>query len=149
MIRGEIYFLFCIRKVSNMSNTYVKNYTNAFDIRGKEISVTAPARFDSDTDELIDDMELDNQAVKLAKKKFRQKYDYVDPKDIKELRKNWNLSQRNFAKVIGWSPSTIALYEAGEIPTVGNNRLLKVLIKNSSIMKQFIEESNKADKLDL
>ncbi|MCD9225214.1 xre family toxin-antitoxin system [Lactobacillus helveticus] len=46
--------------------------------------------------------------------------------------------------MIGWSPSTVALYEVGEIPTKSNNRLLKVMIKDSNVMKEFIAES-KAD----
>ncbi|MBN6049326.1 helix-turn-helix domain-containing protein [Lactobacillus helveticus] len=54
------------------------------------------------------------------------------------------MTQKQFAKVIGWSPSTVALYEVGEIPTKSNNRLLKVMIKGSNVMKEFIAES-KAD----
>lgn len=75
--------------------------------------------------------------------------DIVAPTDIKNLRKKWKLSQRAFAKIIGWSPSTIALYEAGEIPTTGNNRLLKILIKDSKVMEEFIQESKNDDKLEL
>ncbi|MEN2379880.1 helix-turn-helix domain-containing protein [Lactobacillus helveticus] len=48
------------------------------------------------------------------------------------------MTQKQFAKVIGWSPSTVALYEVGEIPTKSNNRLLKVMIKDSNVMKEFI-----------
>lgn len=132
-----------------MTNTYIKDYTNTFIIRGKEITVTAPARFDSETNELIDDMKLDDQAVELAQAKFREKYHYVGPAELKELRKKWHLSQRNFAKVIGWSPSTIALYEAGEIPTAGNNRLLKILIKDPHVMEEFIAESKNDDNLEM
>ncbi|GFO99092.1 helix-turn-helix domain-containing protein [Lactobacillus helveticus] len=54
------------------------------------------------------------------------------------------MTQKQFAKVIGWSPSTVVLYEVGEIPTKSNNRLLKVMIKDSNVMKEFIAES-KAD----
>lgn len=132
-----------------MTATYIQDYTNTFDIRGIEISVTAPARFDSKTHKLVDDMELDDQALELAKDKYRQKFNIVTPADIKNLRKKWKLSQRAFAKVIGWSPSTIALYEAGEIPTTGNNRLLKILIKDSRVMEEFIQESKNDDKLEI
>ena len=48
-----------------------------------------------------------------------------------------------------WSPSTIALYEVGEIPTVGSNRLLNVLIKNPQVMKDFIEEKKNSENLEL
>ena len=128
-----------------MVKTYVKDYTNTFDIRGIEIEVTAPARFDSQTGKIVADMQLDNQAIKLAQDKFRKQFDFVSPNDIKNLRKKWNLSQKQLAEVIGWSPSTVALYEGGEIPTKSNNRLLKILIKDNQVMRDFIQES----KIDL
>lgn len=92
-------------------------------------------------------MELDNQAVKMAQEKYRKKYNYVSPKDIKALRQKWNLTQKQLANIIGWSPSTIALYEVGEIPTKSNNRLLKVLIKDPQAMKDFITESKEQEEL--
>ena len=109
-----------------MTKTYVKNYTNTFEIKGETIEVTAPARFDSKTNKIIDDMELDNRAIKMAQNKYLKKFNVIGPIDIKALRKKWNLTQQ-LANVIGWSSLTIALYEVGEIPTKSNNRLLKVL----------------------
>lgn len=123
-----------------MPNTYIKNYTNSFLIRGIDIEVTAPARFDKITDQLVPDMELDNQAIKIAQEKYRKRFDFVGPTDIKRLRNTWNLTQKQLAEIIGWSPSTIALYEVGEIPTKSNNRLLKILIKDPKVMEDFIQE---------
>lgn len=125
--------------------SYIADYTNSYDIRGHEITITAPARFDDQTHEVIQDLELDDQAAKKALAKFRKKFDVVSSDDIKKLRKKWNLSQRQFAQILGWSPSTIALYETGAIPTNGNNRLLKVLIKDDSVMKEFIADSKKEE----
>lgn len=123
--------------------SYIANYTNTYDIRGHEIEITVPARFDDQTHEVIPDLELDDRAAKLALEKFRQIYGVVSPEKMKNLRKKWNLSQRKFAKVLGWSPSTVALYETGAIPNVSNNRLLKILIKDDEVMKEFIEDSQK------
>lgn len=123
--------------------SYIANCTNTYDIRWHEIEITAPARFDDQTHEVIPDLELDDRAAKLALEKFRQIYGVVSPEKMKNLRKKWNLSQRKFAKVLGWSPSTVALYETGAIPNVSNNRLLKILIKDDKVMKEFIEDSQK------
>ena len=120
--------------------TSIKNYTNTFNIRGKEIEITAPARFDDATQKVVPDMKLDNAAVKMAQQKYREMFDFIKPEEIKALWQKWNLTQKQFAKVIGWSPSTVALYEVGEIPTKSNNRLLKVMIKDSNVMKEFIAE---------
>ena len=49
--------------------SYIANYTNSYDIRGHEIEVTAPARFDDQTHQVIPDLELDDQAAKLALQK--------------------------------------------------------------------------------
>lgn len=123
--------------------SYVKNFTNSYDIRGHQITITAPAKFDDNTHKVIPDLELDDQAAQLALAKFREQYHVVSPTDIKALRQKWHLSQRQLAHVLGWSPSTIALYEADALPTNGNNRLLKILIKNDQVMKEFIEDSQK------
>ena len=96
---------------------------------------------------MIDDMELDNRAIKMAQNKYRKKFNVIGPNDIKALRKKWNLTQKQLANVIGWSPLTITLYEVGEIPTKSNNRLLKVLIKHPQAMKDFIEESEDQEEL--
>lgn len=131
-----------------MTETYIKDHTNTFNIRGIDIKVIALARFDSKNDKLVDDMELDDQALEIAKNEYRQRFNYIGPDDLKNLRKKWKLSQRSFAKVVGWSPSTIALYEAGEIPTSANNRLLKIMIKDPKVMKEFIEESRNDEKIE-
>lgn len=131
-----------------MSKTYVKNYTNSFNIRGIEISVNAPARFDCETNQIVADTALDDQALALARAQYRKQYNVVTPQEIKALRQKWHLTQREFAKVVGWSPSTVALYETGELPTTGNNRLLKILIKDEQVMREFITDSQAADLLE-
>lgn len=82
-----------------MTKTYVKDYTNTFEIKGETIEVTAPARFDSKTNKIIDDMELDNRAIKMAQNKYRKKFNVIGPIDIKALRKKWNLTP-NVARLL-------------------------------------------------
>ena len=36
-----------------MNETYVKNHTNTFEIKGENIEITVPARFDSKTNKII------------------------------------------------------------------------------------------------
>lgn len=125
-----------------MSDTYLKDYTNTFDIKGHSYTVTAPARFDVVTGELVDDRVLDDQAVEIANDMYRHEFHIVSPVDIKAFRHRLMLSQRDFAKLIGVSPNTIALYEAGAFPTTAHNRLLKLLMNDDNSLQSFI----KADK---
>ena len=123
-----------------MTKTYVKNYTNTFIIHGHEYEVTAPARFDSETDELVDDMELDDQAVELANDQYRAEMKLVTPEEIKKYRAKVGLSQREFANLFGWSPNTVALYETGAFPSEANNRILKALMRDDHFLFGTVED---------
>ena len=113
---------------------YQKNFTTTYTINGHEYTVTALALFDSNTNELIPDKELDDQAAEIARQQYRDEMGLLSPQELKQYRAKIGLSQRNLAELTGLSPNTIALYEAGAFPTKANNRLLKSLIANGNIV---------------
>ena len=109
---------------------YQKDFTTTYTINGREYTVTAPALFDSVTNELIPDKKLDDQAAEIARQQYRKDIGLVTPQELKQYRAKVGLSQRNLAELAGLSPNTIALYEAGTFPTTANNKLLKSLINS-------------------
>lgn len=119
---------------------YQKDFTTTYTINGHEYTVTAPALFDSDTNELIPDKKLDDQAAEIARQKYRNEMGLLSPKEIKQYRAKIGLSQRNLAELTGLSPNTIALYEAVAFPTKANNRLLKSLMASDNVLKQYIAD---------
>ncbi|MDN6900673.1 type II toxin-antitoxin system antitoxin SocA domain-containing protein [Oenococcus sicerae] len=125
-----------------MADTYIKDYTNTFLIHGREYEVTAPAKFDSETNKLLDDTVLDDRAVEIANNRYRADMSLVSPEDIKKYRAKIGLSQRELAKFLGWSPNTIALYETGAFPSKGNNKLLKALIDDDHMLTDFLEQDD-------
>lgn len=128
---------------------YQKNFTTTYTINGHEYTVTAPALFDSNTNELIPDKELDDQAAEIARQRYRDDMGLLSPQDLKQYRAKVGLSQRNLAELTGLSPNTIALYEAGAFPTKANNRLLKSLIASDDVLQQYVadEKGNYSDEL--
>ncbi len=130
---------------------YQKDFTTIYTVNGREYTVTAPALFDSDTNELIPDKELDDKAAELARQQYRDEMGLLSPKEIKQYRAKVGLSQRNLAELTGLSPNTIALYEAGAFPTKANNRLLKSLMANDDVLKQYIsdDKNDYSDELTL
>lgn len=119
-----------------------KNYTQTFTIRGEDFEVTAPALFDELTDELLYDEELDDKAIEMANDLYRESHGFIYPDEIKEFRKKLNISGRDLAALIGFSPTTIVMYENGALPTETNNRHLKNLIQDENAFKNFFD-SNK------
>lgn len=110
--------------------TYQKDFTTTYTIAGHEYTVTAPALFDSVTNEIVPDNKLDDQAAEIARQLYRKDMGLVSPTAIKEFRTKNKLSQRALAKLTGLSINTIALYEAGEFPTKTNNKILKTLMQD-------------------
>ncbi|BDR58046.1 type II toxin-antitoxin system antitoxin SocA domain-containing protein [Xylocopilactobacillus apicola] len=126
-------------------STYIKDHTNTFLIHGHRYEVTAPARFDQETDELVDDLKLDDQAVEIANQMYRAEMGLVAPIEIKKYRAKIGLSQREFAKLVGWSPNTVAIYEAGAFPNPSNNKILKALMVNDELLKTMIDQDQTPD----
>jgi uncharacterized phage-associated protein/DNA-binding transcriptional regulator YiaG len=118
-------------------SSIVKDYTQIFTIRGEEFEVTAPALFDAETDELLYDEKLDDDAIELANDQYRKAHDFFHPEDLKIFRSKLNISGREFALLFGFSPTTIVLYENGALPTESNNRQLKAMIENEESFKRF------------
>ena len=124
-----------------MTNSYIKNHTNSFIIHGKAYEVTAPARFNQQTHELMPDLELDDQALALADAMYRAEFGIVSIAEIKAYRERLRLTQRELAQLLGWSPNTIALYETGAIPTKANNRFLKALMSEDNTLLTIVNQN--------
>ncbi|GAX07986.1 hypothetical protein IWT5_01137 [Secundilactobacillus silagincola] len=124
--------------MKNQSNTYIKDYTNIFVIKGHSYSVTAPARFDSETNTLVDDSEFDDRATEKTREMYQDEFGLLSPKKIKDFRNRLTLNQQDFAQLIGVSSNTMALYEAGAFPTTAHNRLLKLLMHDDRNIRNYI-----------
>jgi len=132
-----------------MESTYVKNYTNTFMIHDHEYTVTAPARFDCKTHQIIADNELDDVAIELANQQYRDQFKLVMPREIKAYRAKIRLSQRELAELLGWSPNTVALYETGAFPSKANNKLLKALIAQPQFLMAFTVQDDESHAMEI
>jgi len=117
--------------------TYIKDYEQVFSIRGEEISVIAPARFDSITNEMLYDRKLDDWAIEKAHDIYRENNNYLTPELIRKMRENIGISQRDFATLMGWSQTTIVMYENGSLPTNNNNNQLKMIHEIPNELRQY------------
>ena len=117
--------------------TYIKDDEQVFSIRGVDILVTAPARFDVATNEMVYDQKLDDEAIEKAYAIYRERNGYLSPKLIRDMRKNLGISQRDFATLMGWSQTTVVMYENGSLPTNNNNNQLKMIYENPFELQQY------------
>ena len=132
--------MWCDRCKTN--STYIKEYEEEFTIKGKVIKVKSNRRFCKKCNKLVYDLDLDEDTICKAYKLYNEQYGISSDKII-ELRKNLNLSQELFAKIIGCAKKTLISYEKGTaIPNDNYIIIINSLLDNPSIIDTLIE-SNK------
>lgn len=121
-----------------MSN-HVEKRKQTFKVRNTEITVLADARVDDQSNEIIFDYDLDNQAINMAFDEYRKKHSIVSPDEIVGFRNKYDLSQRSLAKLLGIGSATVARYEKGSLPTESISNLLQQFIDDDDVFASFFE----------
>jgi len=120
---------------------YQKNFTTTYIINGREYRITAPALFDSETHEILADLELDDRAAEMARSQYRVDMGLLTPQEIKGYRTKIGLTQEELSELTNLNPQLIAIYEAGEFPSKKDNQVLTSLIKSDHVLLQLINDS--------
>lgn len=68
---------------------------------------------------------------------YREKANIIKPQDIVDLRKKYDISQRELTAILGFGKMTINRYERGGVPTKSQSDYIKLLIENDD---KFIEK---------
>ncbi len=125
--------------ICNSKNSYVKDYENVFEIKGKEIKFTCPRRFCQNYNSLMYDEKLDNECSLKAIELYNNCFG-IPKDDLVIFRKNLNLSQELFAKIIGCAKKTLISYEKGTaIPNDNYMIVLKSLMAKPEMILTFID----------
>lgn len=125
--------------ICKSEETYLKNYKHSYMIKNHEITFTSKRRFCAKCHNLVYDPFLDNQAANLGIKIYNEKYG-IPKEKIVELRKNYNLSQELFSKIIGCAKKTLISYEKGtSIPNDNYLIIIKSLIASPETISIIIE----------
>lgn len=125
----------------NCQNTQIILYHHKYLIKGKEIEFDHKRRVCKDCGSLVYDENLDEAASKEAIRIYNLNYG-ITKEEIKEIRKNYDLSLELFAKIIGCAKKTLISYEQGtSIPNDNYLIILKTLQKNPNLLKDIIESN--------
>ncbi len=95
------------------TNTYIKDHKHNYKRGNIKYSFISKRRFCSNCNNLVYDAELDNEASKKAISTYTEIVG-INPIEIIKLRKSYNLTQEQFAKIIGCAKKTLISYEQGK-----------------------------------
>ncbi len=85
--------------------------------------------------------DIENENNKRIYDIYRSKEDIIKPQDIVNLRKKYNISQRELTYILGFGKMTINKYERGSLPTKSQSDYLKLLIENEHEFVKKVEEA--------
>lgn len=121
-------------------NVKVVDKKETFPVRNEDITINSKVKICTFCGNELFDHELDDMNIRNVYDAYREKHGILFPDQVKEAREKYGLSQRGFAKVLGWSQATVVRYEGGALPSSSHNEQLSMLIKNPAYVKERIEE---------
>lgn len=91
-----------------------------------------------DTNETFTTTELDTVNMAQVVNQYRQKYGIPFPDELKPLRQKYGLSALKMSLILGFGENQYRLYENGEVPSIGNGRVLRS-VQNPYSFETFVD----------
>ena len=111
-----------------------------FNVCGEKITVEAQILVCAECGEELFCEELDSATLVNAYNEYRRKHKLLLPDEIKEIREQYGLSQRSFAKLLNWGDKTICRYENGSVQDKAHNSLL-LFLREPKNMRTYLTEN--------
>lgn len=111
-----------------------------YDVCGESIEIDARILVCAKCGEEFYCEEFDNATLINAYNEYRRRHKLLLAEEIKEIREQYGLSQRSFAKLLNWGDKTICRYENGSIQDKAHNSLLLFLRKPEN-MRTYLTEN--------
>lgn len=115
-----------------------REITEVLKVRGEDINVTSRVHYCPEGEHYFYDVADEEEKFQNAYKEYRRRKGLLQPDEIEKIRNQYGLSQKNFARLLGWGDITIHRYESGAIQDDAHNDVL-VLIRSFDYYKQYFE----------
>lgn len=89
-----------------------------------------------DSGEQFTDDALDHINIVQVHNQYREKYGIPFPEEISAIREKYEVSASKMSEILGFGPNSYRLYEAGEMPSVSNGRLILSVNQPSEFIRQ-------------
>ncbi len=137
-----------IEEVKNMKNicpncekkTELQHIKTTEDIIVKSEGINVPVEYYKclECGAEFDDPKSKHDPLALAYKEYRRRHGMMQPKEIRELRQRYGLTQKEFCKLLGWGEATLSRYENGALQDDTHNTILQ-MIKDPRNLLNLIE----------
>ena len=116
-------------------DTHIEEYTDTIKVKDVPIKITAQGAYCAECHNQLFNRDLDNEALLIAYREYRNEKGLLQPEDIKRIRMKYGLSQVAFAKLLGFGEKTIARYEGGSLQDEAPNSLIYLMDKPTNMLE--------------
>ncbi len=117
-----------------------KTISETFPVYGEQVEIQATVAVCRTCGTVLFNEELDSKNLLMAQNLYRQRHKLLTARQIIDIREQYGLSQRSFAKLLDWGDKTIRRYEAGAVQSKAHNSLL-LFLQNPQNMNQFLKQN--------
>lgn len=117
--------------------------SEVFNIRGDEISVPVEHFQCHECNESFDDPLSLDDPIDLAYKEYRKTHEMVQPDEIRDYRKRYDLTQKELSCLLGWGGATLSRYENGALQDDTHETVLRLAMEPKNLLK-LVKERPKA-----
>lgn len=115
--------------------------TKEFEVKDEKIKIKARYLTCHQCNEIIPDPKLDEENFQRVYAEYRRRKNLLQPGEIVALRNKYGLSQRQLAKILGWSHATLSRYETGALQSASHNNEL-ILLQDPRNMLVIVERNS-------
>ncbi len=112
-------------------------------IRGKAIQIEAYLERCTICNETFATTEDEEKNIQTAYRLYRQEAKLLQPEEISKIRTKYGLSQKAFARLLGWGEITLHRYESGALQDEVHNDLLLLLDNPNNFSTIFEKNRNR------
>lgn len=106
-------------------------------VRGKKIHIDTNAYYCKEGGHYFYDPKDEEKKFQEAYSEYRKQEGLLQPEEIKEVREKYGLSQKAFARFLGWGEITVQRYESGALQDNAHNNLLLLIKEPGNFLKLF------------
>lgn len=121
----------------------VKEQKMTYSVKGTPVTFLEKILIDDSTGEEIFDPKLEQENDINLYNEYRKMKGLLLPEKIKEIRKNFGVTQIIFAKVLGLGDKTIARYENGSLQDMAQNNLIKAVAERPIYFLELLRDCKK------
>ncbi|WP_240373965.1 type II TA system antitoxin MqsA family protein [Bacillus piscicola] len=115
--------------------------------KGEEVSFTAQYEYCSATEDFLESEEMIKANSLAMKDAYRERLGLLTSSELHDIRKKYDISQKDFSEVLGWGRATITRYENHQVQDRAHDDVLRKISSDPKWLIEKLHEAKEQDKI--